>query len=198
MSKALKPLRLDLDPNSPDAAKQWKHWRRTFDNFIAECGDTAPDRFRSIVNFISAEVFDYVEECTTYDAVIETLERLYAKTPNKIFARHDLATRKQQPGESLIEFLEELKKLSKHCGFTAVTAETYRSEMIRDSFINGLTSSYIRQRLLENSELSLDRAYEIAHTLHTAQKNSELYIQQSPQVIPSNVAAAQGSVYSTY
>jgi len=197
MSKALKPLRLDLDPNSPDAAKQWKHWKRTFDNFIEECGDTAPDRFRSIVNFISAEVFDYVEECTTYDAVIEILERLYVKTPNKIFARHDLATRKQQPGESLDEFLEELKKLSKHCGFTAVTAETYRSEMIRDSFINGLTSSYIRQRLLENSELSLDRAYDIARTLHTAQKNSELYIQQSPQIIPGNVAAASAKDQST-
>ena len=112
------------------------------------------------------------------------------KTPNNIFARHDLATRKQQPGESLDEFLEELKKLNKHCGFDAVTAETYRSEMIRDSFINGLTSNYIRQRLLENSELSLDRAYEIARTLHTAQKNSELYIQQSPQLTPSNVAAA--------
>ena len=197
MSKALKPIRLDLDPNSSDAAKQWKHWKRTFDNFIEECGETAPDRFRSIVNFISAEVFDYVEDCTTYDAVIETLERLFVKTPNKIFARHDLATRKQQPGESLDEFLEELKKLSKHCGFTAVSSETYRSEMIRDSFINGLTSNYIRQRLLENSELSLDRAYEIARTLHTAQKNSELYIQQSPRQIPSNVVAASISDQST-
>ena len=119
------------------------------------------------------------------------------KTPNKIFARHDHATRKQQPGESLDEFLEELKKLSKHCGFTTVTSETYRSEMIRDSFINGLTSNYIRQRLLENSELSLDRAYEIARTLHTAQKNSELYIQQSPRQIPSNVVAASISDQST-
>ena len=190
MSKALKPLRLDLDPTSPNASKQWKHWNRFFDNFIQECGVTAPDRFRSIVNFISAEVFDYVEECETYDAVIETLDRLYVKTPNEIFARHDLATRKQQPGASLDEFLEELMKLSKHCGFYAATAETYRSEMIRDSFINGLTSNYIRQRLLENSELSLDRAYEIARTLHTAQKNSELSFQQSPQLTPSNVAAA--------
>ena len=70
------------------------------------------------------------------------------KTPNKMFARHDLATRKQQPGESLDEFLEELKILSKHCGFDTVTSESYRSEMIRDSFINGLTSNHIRQRLL--------------------------------------------------
>lgn len=109
MSKALRPIRLDLHPNSSNAARQWKHWKRTFDNFIEELGDTAPDGFRSIVNFISAEVFDYVEECTTYDAVIETQERLYVKPPNKIFARHDLATRKQLPGESIEEFLEELK-----------------------------------------------------------------------------------------
>ena len=104
MSKVLKPLRLDADHNSPNAAKQWKYWKRTFDNFIAECGDAAPDRFRSIFNFLSVEVFDYVEECTTYDAVIETLERLYVKTPNKILARHELATRKQKAGELLMNF----------------------------------------------------------------------------------------------
>ena len=86
--------------------------------------------------------------------------------------------------------MEELKKLSKNCGFIAVNAETYRCEMIRDSFINGLTSNYIRQRLLENSELSTESAYEIARTLHTAQKNSELCHQQSPQLILSNVVAA--------
>jgi len=54
-------MRLDADPNSPNAAKQWKHWKRTFDDFIAECGDAAPNRFRSIFNFLSAEVFEHVE-----------------------------------------------------------------------------------------------------------------------------------------
>ena len=59
MSKALKPLRLDVDPNSLTATKQWEQWKRTFDNFITECGADAPDKFRSIVNFISADVFEY-------------------------------------------------------------------------------------------------------------------------------------------
>ena len=112
------------------------------------------------------------------------------KMPNKLFARHELTTRKQKPGEWLDECFEELKTISKSCNVSAVTAEAYRSEMmIRDSFINGITSNYIRQRLLENAELSLDRAYEIAQTLHTAQKNSELYLQQSHQLLPSNIAA---------
>ena len=45
MNKALKPSRLAVDPNSPTAAKQWKHWKRTIDNFITECGDSALDKF---------------------------------------------------------------------------------------------------------------------------------------------------------
>ena len=194
MSKALKPARLDVDPNSPNASKEWKHWKRTFDNFIAECGTQAPDKFRSIINFISADVFDYVEECTTYEEVIEVLSKLYVKTPNKIFARHKLASRKQKPGESLDEYLEELKKLSKDCKFEAVSAEDYRSEMIRDSFINGLSSNYIRQRLLENAALTLDEAHEKARTLDLAQRNSEAYSQQDQR--PPTVAAASGSDFS--
>ena len=98
-SKVLKPSRLDLDSNSPTAAKEWKHWKRTFDNFIIECGGDAPDKFRSIINFVSHSVFKYVEECQTYERVVETLERLYVKTPNEIFSRHLLITRKQKPGE---------------------------------------------------------------------------------------------------
>ncbi len=114
MSKALKPSRLDVDPNSPNAAKLWKHWKRTFDNFIAECGDTAPDKFRSIINFISADVYEYVEECSTYDEVVTTLERLFVKAPNKVFARHVLATRKQKQQKTTSKQNVSSEDLLKH------------------------------------------------------------------------------------
>ena len=52
-----------------------------------------------------------------------------------------------------------------------------------------MSSNCIREKLLENAELSLDRAYDIARSLYAAQKNSELYLQQSHRVIPTNVAA---------
>ena len=176
MNRLLKPDRLDLDPNSPTAAKEWKHWFRTFDNFIIECGtEPAPDKFRTIINLISHNVFDYVVDCTDYDSVVVTLEGLYIKSPNEIFARHLLATRRQQPGESLDEFLQSLRKLSKDCNLKAVSAEQYREELLRDSFINGLYSSLIRQRLLENKTLSLQTAYDQANSLDLAQKNAESY-----------------------
>ena len=36
---------------------------------------------------------------TTQSWAVAILEKLYVKTPNKIFARHLLATRRQQSGE---------------------------------------------------------------------------------------------------
>ena len=45
--------------------------------------------------------------------------------------------------------------------FAAVTAQEYRDELTRNCFINGLSSPYIRQRLLENDNLNLARALQV-------------------------------------
>ena len=75
--------------------------------------------------------------------------------------------------EKLTEFLQELRKLSKDCNLKNVTAEQYHEELIRDSFINGIASPLIRQRLLENTQLGLRAAFDQANSLDLAQKNSE-------------------------
>jgi len=92
-----------------------------------------------------------------------------------VFARHILATRKQQVGESLQQFLHALKVLSKDCSFEAVSAEKYREDLVRDAFISGLASSAIRRRLLEKDDLSLVAAFEQAFSLDRAQQQSTTY-----------------------
>ena len=171
MDRILKPSRLDTDPSSPTAAKEWKHWYCTFTNFIAESGDAAPDKLRALINCITPNVYELIEDCGTFDEAVSKLESVYVKTPNEIFARHLLATRRQQAGESIDEFLRELHKLSRDCNFKAVTAVQYREEMVRDAFINGITSPFIRQRLLENKTLDLAQCHADAYVLqgaHTA------------------------------
>ena len=103
------------------------------------------------------------------------MESLYCKRPNKIFPRHYLALRRQESGESIDQFLVALKKLSKDCNFQTVTVEVYRDELVRDCFISGLSSSYIRQRLLEPKILTQDEAYRYAVALESAQNNSNAY-----------------------
>ncbi|XP_063888888.1 uncharacterized protein LOC135115803 [Scylla paramamosain] len=180
MAKLLKPCRLDTDPSSPTAAKEWKHWHRTFQNFIEESGEAAPNKLRALVNCVSPSVYELIEDCVSYESAVAKLESVYVKLPSEIFGRHVLATRRQQSGESLDEFLRELHKLSKDCNFKAVTAEQYREELVHDAFINGIASAFIRQHLLENKSLNLEAAYSQARTLDLAQRNADAYTSSLP------------------
>ncbi len=99
-------------------------------------------------------MYDYIEDCNTYEEAIQTLNNIYVKPTNEIFARH-LSNRRQKPSESIDQFLQALRELSKDCNYKPVTAEVYKEEAIRDAFINGLESNLIRQRLLENRMLDL-------------------------------------------
>ena len=83
--------------------------------------------------------------------------------------------RPQEPRESIDQFLVSLKNLSKDCNIQGVTAEIYRDQLVHDSFISCLSSSYIRQRLLEHKTLTQDKAYRHAVALESAQNNSNTY-----------------------
>ena len=69
--------------------------------------------------------------------------------------------------------------MSIDCDFRAVTALIHKEEAIRDAFIGGLVSNEIRQRLLENNNLTLQAAFDKARSLETAQKNAEMYLPSS-------------------
>jgi len=79
------------------------------------------------------------------------------------------------PGQSLEEFLQEIRRLSKNCNFRAVSQKENRDGFVRDAFISIIASHAIRQRLLEQSILAIDDAFEKARALDTAKKNSEVY-----------------------
>ena len=141
-------------------------------NFVAILTEENLNKFEVLTNFISPTVFEYVEECADYKSAIETLQNIYVKPTNEIYARHMLATRRQQPDETLDEYLQALKTLSKDCNFQSVTAAKYCEEYIRDAFITGLHSNQIRQRLLENKSLDLKAMFDQARAMRSSESYS--------------------------
>ena len=156
MERLLRPERLDCDPNSSTAAQEWKHWLQTFKTFIAALPQDNLNKLGLLVNFVSPRIYESISECATYDDALSVLKNLFVKPANEVFARHRLATRRQEPGETIDEYFCALKILSKDCNFKAVTAKEHCEEFIRDAFISGLQSSSIRQRLLENKTLDVN------------------------------------------
>ena len=154
----LKPERLEFEPTDPDSSKKFTHWLRTLQNYTAAL-DAAVDKLAVIVNFVGHQAYPIIEASTTYDDAVNQLKAQYLKPVNEIYARHILATHKQSPDETLDDYLRNLRFLAKDCNFAAVTAVVHHDEAIRDSFIAGIRSNYIRQRLLENNTLDLATAF---------------------------------------
>ena len=175
MDKFLRPERFEGSEGTTPA--QWSHWFRTFSNFLDSIGPSTPeeDKLKILINYISPSVFSHISDASSYSEAIDTLKAVYIKPANEVFARHQLASRRQLSNESLDQYLQALKLLAKDCGFKSVTAEAYANECIRDAFIAGIASHAIRQRLLENCSLTLDEAMRQARTLDLAQRNSEMY-----------------------
>jgi len=90
-----------------------KYWIATFESFlqaveIGQAGTNLSVRVnrRGLLNFLTPSVYQYIEHCETYEeAAAAELKRAYVKTKNDVFSRHLLAARRQQPGESLQQFL---------------------------------------------------------------------------------------------
>ena len=128
MDKHLRPSKFDTEPNSLNAEKEWKHWYRTFCNFLKHaCPTPAPadppnpaaaaiaaqelqqKKLDSLIVYISAPIYDYISDAADYKTAIQKLETLYLKLPSIVFNRHKLLTTKQVTGESVDQYMKNYK-----------------------------------------------------------------------------------------
>lgn len=168
---------LEALPNSHAVQKTYNHWERQLQSYISAASTVDPsvDKLAILCGFISADVYSLIQDKMTYDDARKHLTDLYKPKKNEVFSRHMLSTRAQQRNENVQEFYQILVELSRDCAFTAVDAENHRKESVRDAFISGLTSSVIRTRLLEQEELTLERALLTATSLEKAREFSTTY-----------------------
>ncbi|XP_059844624.1 uncharacterized protein LOC132404485 [Hypanus sabinus] len=174
MEPVLRPDRLDLDPQDPDAALTFEHWLACFQSYLAELRATEPAvMHRILLSRVSSKVYSFIRDLPTYEGALDALKRQYLRPVNTVYARHRLATRQQRPGESCAEFLRALQTLVRACDCKTLTAEQHAELLVRDAFVTGLRSVYMRQRLLENSDLTLSSAIEKANALEAARHNAD-------------------------
>ncbi len=94
---------------------------------------------------------------------IDKIEVLFAKfdeycepRKNIIMERYKFNTRVQRKDETADQCVTELKLLAKNCEFGIL-----ESELIRDRVVYGIMSERVKERLLREQHLTLDRALEL-------------------------------------
>jgi len=130
MDRLLKPKALEVLPSDADAPSIFKYWLATFETFVEVVAcqhrtdpDVEVNKRGLLVNLLSPTVYSYIEDRLSCEEALAVLKSVYTKKKNDVFARHLLTALKQQPGQSLQQFLQALKRLSKDSSFRSVTAE---------------------------------------------------------------------------
>ena len=74
-------------------------------------GDNAIDKLNILTAYLTAPIYKLISEETTYDGAIATLRTLFVKLKHEIYARHKLATARQNESKSVDEFVLRINKL---------------------------------------------------------------------------------------
>uniref|UniRef100_A0A1B0D4U9 CCHC-type domain-containing protein n=1 Tax=Phlebotomus papatasi TaxID=29031 RepID=A0A1B0D4U9_PHLPP len=107
-----------------------------------------------------------VSECS-YKDLIQAMEAHYDPVPNEIVQRYNFYRRSQKEGETIAEFIAELRKLSEFCNFGDL------EKAIRDRLVCGIKDDSTRKKLLAVKDLTYKKACEIARAEEAAAKGAE-------------------------
>ena len=99
----------------------------------------------------------------SFDELVTVLRTHLEPKPLVIAERFAFHRRQQAKGETVAEYVAELRKLTKHCEFGA-----YLEEALRDRFVCGLRSEPIQKRLLAEADLTFQRAVQQAQGMEMA------------------------------
>ena len=111
------------------------------------------------------------EDDITIAALFKKFEDYCKPQRNLIVERHKFNTRKQNPSESIDQYVTELKTLAASCEYGELT-----DGLITSQLVAGIQSDKVRDRLLrEGSELTLKKTIDICRSNEIAQRQMKLF-----------------------
>ena len=104
----------------------------------------------------------------TYDALTKALKDHFKPKTIIIFERYKFYSRRQKNGESIGDFVAGIKSLAQSCSFG-----DQLSDMLRDRFVMGLNNEQTQHALLAESDLTFQRALEVATAREAAYHDAQ-------------------------
>lgn len=163
------PNALNLHGN---VAENWKKWQQQFGIFLKASGadkkddgikiaillNTAGEEAIELFNTFEFETKDGKSDSEVYDCVVAKFTEYANPRKNTLFERYKFWQRHQKEGETIDQFVVELKTMAKNCEYSVLT-----DQMIRDRVIFGIVDEKVKGQLLKEDvdKLTLERV--LAH-----------------------------------
>ena len=175
MTAQPKPTLGTMDPFDPDT-DSWPAYSERLEQFFVANDIADGKKVAVLLTVIGTKAYTLLRNIIApnkpaskeYGALVEALRAHLDPKPIVIAERFKFHRRNQREGESVAQYIAELRKLSTHCEF-----QDYLDQAIRDRLlVCGLSSEAIQKRLLSEKKLTLAAAQEIALGMEAAAKEA--------------------------
>ena len=158
------PKELDFTGN---LSQSWNKWKKEFELYLtASESHEKSDAVKTsrLLTAIGSKARD-IYYTFTFDAegdnmklkkVIEKFDEYMSPKKNITYMRFRFFSYNQVDGQSVDEYVTELKSRSEHCEFGEL-----KNSLIKDKIVLGVNSKKVQERLLREAELSLEKAIQI-------------------------------------
>ena len=118
----------------------------------------------------------------SYDDLVKLVSDHLHPTPTVACQRYNFNTRKQKEGESIAEYVAELRRIAEHCKYDAML-----EEMLRDKLMCGVRDRRMKQKLLAEKDLTFKKAFELTQAMEMAEHNTVKLQEERPPKPAANV-----------
>ena len=176
MEKFTPPGPLSFEGNIAD---KWKKWRQEFEFFlVATESDSISDNIKSSIlltcigqrgrDIYNTFTFATADNKLKLQPILAKLEEYCLSRKNITYLRYKFFSYRQREGQSFDHYVTELKKLSSECELG-----TLMDSLIRDMIIVGITDNPLRERLLREADLTLERCIQLGHAAEQTKLEAE-------------------------
>ena len=164
MDKLHQPAEMDFS-TSGNIAERWKSWKQTVQLYldVAMSEKTEKEKCKAFLYVIGKEgreifnTFVFAEEQKDkLEPLLEKFESYCIPKKNVTMERHKFNTRTQGSTELIDQFVTDLKNIARDCEFGDI-----KNDLIRDRIVCGTSSEKVKERLLREDKLTLEKAISI-------------------------------------
>ncbi|UYV66679.1 K02A2.6-like, partial [Cordylochernes scorpioides] len=174
-----------MNMNACNLFAEYKQWMESYAIFeIASGISKKSDEIKraTLLHCLGPNVqrifFNLPDEKENYEQTKMALDKYFTPHKNVVTERFKFSQRVQKDDESIDNYLISLRELSKSCEFGNLEAD-----MIRDQIIEKCNNKKLKEKLLQQENLTLSKTIDIARMLEISRKEIRLLEPQNDQTL---------------
>ena len=158
-----------LELNDGSTASNWRTWVSAWNNYRLATKLDKEEEARQVETLLAVigkeankvfRTFTWAspDDAKKIAAVVSKFEEYCIPRENTIYERFLFFTRDQRESETVDQYLTELRQIAANCDFESITPD----QLLRDRLVTGTKTAKVRENLLKEKKLTLEKAIDIA------------------------------------